>query len=424
MIFNKTILSVGLIAVALPHMAHAQALKNVKEPANLPPADYKGAQYVDNNGCIFVRAGRLGVVNWVPRIDQARKHMCSPNYTATFPEGGTPKPAAKPETQVATLDRGNVDFSGDVVKPVPAPDTSLIQTNEAPKPAAKAKEAPNTAAADAKKAAEQAASEARAAKLAEQERAAAKLRADAIAKKEADAQRKAAQLAEAQKQAEMQAAEKAQEKSKLAQMLAQDKEARLAKRAAAKAARAQAAADRKAQAAAKRAARVAAQEAKAAEAAKAPVAQKPVVVAQKPAEVKPDAAQQQADRQAAAQQLKDERAAAAAARKAAAEQLKEERAAAAAAKKQAALDAKAAEAARKSAAFKEGYYVDLDVVLNASKANETSKRMLASGYKVKVTKVGNGAKVFIGPFRSESNARVAYYQATNEGFKKAKVIKK
>ena len=78
MISKSTILTAGLLlAVATPHLASAQALKGVKTPTNLPPADYKGVQFVDHDGCIFVRAGRLGDVTWVPRIDQTRKHMCS-----------------------------------------------------------------------------------------------------------------------------------------------------------------------------------------------------------------------------------------------------------------------------------------------------------------------------------------------------------
>ena len=51
-------------------------------------------------------------------------------------------------------------------------------------------------------------------------------------------------------------------------------------------------------------------------------------------------------------------------------------------------------------------------------------RFSASGYRVQTRASGNGVKVYAGPFRSESNARVAFYQAKNEGFKGAKIIKK
>jgi len=319
----KTILSAGLIAIALPHMAAAQALKNVKAPANLPPADFKGVQYVDNNGCIFVRAGRLGDV-------------------ATFPSAGGEKPVKAPETQVAALDRGNVDFKGDVIKPVAAPDTSLIKTNEASPSAAQA----------AKEAAERAAKQANDAKLAKQKQAADKLRAQAIAKKKAEEEAKAAQLAKAIKQAEADAKEEPKK-----------------------------------------------------------TVAKPVAVATPKAPkvtALTRAQKAKADREAKAAQ----RAAAKQAKLEEASRIKAEIA-----------KSKADAAARKSTAFPTGYYVDLNQVLSVDKANKTAQRMLASGYKVQLRKTGKGAKVYVGPFRSESNARVGFYQARSEGFGGAKVVK-
>lgn len=69
-------------------------------PAEAPPADFAGREFVDSKGCVFQRAGVSGTVVWVPRMDAKNQPVCGAMPSLGAPQAvadATPAPAAKPE---------------------------------------------------------------------------------------------------------------------------------------------------------------------------------------------------------------------------------------------------------------------------------------------------------------------------------------
>ena len=70
--------------LVLAQAAGAEPLR----PAELPPPDYAGLQYVDSQGCLFARAGTEGEVLWIPRVARDGTQVCG------YPPSGHRVPVA------------------------------------------------------------------------------------------------------------------------------------------------------------------------------------------------------------------------------------------------------------------------------------------------------------------------------------------
>jgi cell division protein FtsN len=124
--FSKVLSSAVFALILGAGGVAAQGLGGTGMPAEFPPASYKGKQYVDSRGCVYIRAGVDGNVTWVPRVTRSRQPICGaqPTFAKAAP-APEPKPVAapKPKTKV-------------VQAPKPAP-------KAAPKPAQTPKPVPS-----------------------------------------------------------------------------------------------------------------------------------------------------------------------------------------------------------------------------------------------------------------------------------------
>lgn len=90
-------------------------------PAEAPPAEFPGAQYVDSRGCIFVRSKDDGREDWVPRIARSGQMICGAVPSLTTLAGQTPQ--VRPMARLAQATGGPAEGSdaaaGETTQPIP-----------------------------------------------------------------------------------------------------------------------------------------------------------------------------------------------------------------------------------------------------------------------------------------------------------------
>ena len=130
MTLTKSIAMAVIVAALGVGGSQTQAQDSRSQPAEFPPSSYKGKQYVDSAGCVFIRAGIDGNVSWVPRMSRARQQICgfqptngvqvaAAQATTAAKTKVEAAPAKTPPTRVAEVQAPKVKPQAPVARPAP-----------------------------------------------------------------------------------------------------------------------------------------------------------------------------------------------------------------------------------------------------------------------------------------------------------------
>ncbi|MCR9125500.1 MAG: SPOR domain-containing protein [Rhodobacteraceae bacterium] len=102
--FTTVIAFAASAATMVATGGHAQNIRQLGTPAEIPPASFTQDQYIDSRGCIYIRAGIDGSVTWVPRVTRDRNVICgaTPSLRQATAAAATPAPAPQPAPPAIT----------------------------------------------------------------------------------------------------------------------------------------------------------------------------------------------------------------------------------------------------------------------------------------------------------------------------------
>ena len=145
--------------------AQTRTVRNTQGPAEVPPASYSADQYIDSQGCLFIRAGFGDTTRWVPRVNRDRTVVCGQTpsrrpvtTTAAVSGPATPATTAAPTATAAPVPVETIKpvirrqpaaaAPRQIVEPAPRrapirqPSTAPARVATAPRPAAPRPAAP------------------------------------------------------------------------------------------------------------------------------------------------------------------------------------------------------------------------------------------------------------------------------------------
>jgi len=107
MLKNKImVLAIGILSFGGPVLA--RSIQSDTGPAELPPASFRGKQYVDSQGCVDIKAGYGKQVSWVPRVNRKRQVFCSAKNRPSLSAAQIAVITGQPATRLATPKAGVV----------------------------------------------------------------------------------------------------------------------------------------------------------------------------------------------------------------------------------------------------------------------------------------------------------------------------